>query len=76
MNARLTSHDDDENSRIFQYGKPLLHLIRLHRETEKENRRKVSIKHEECCQNTWMEVRAGDAALLDMLTVNRLVNLY
>lgn len=70
LNARLTSRIDEDNDRNFQYGRPLLHLVRLHRETDKENHTPVSLKHDECCKNTWFELRAGDAALLDQATVS------
>lgn len=73
LNARVTTkfeEQDDDDGLVFQYGRPLLHLVRLRRELEKENQPPLARKHDECLQNSWLELRAGDAALLDMNSVS------
>lgn len=70
LNSRITVKNDEEGDRTFQYGRPHLHLVRLRKEVEKENHVPVLRKHEECQQNSWLEIRAGDAALLDMNSVS------
>jgi hypothetical protein len=73
LNARVSSKfedQDEEDGLTFQYGRPLLQLVRLRRELEKENQAPVVRKHNECLQNSWLELRAGDAALLDMSSVS------
>ncbi|KAI6183251.1 hypothetical protein M3Y97_00469200 [Aphelenchoides bicaudatus] len=68
LNGRILIKSDEETEQNFDYGRPILQLVRLRKEFGKENESPVVQKHEECLQNSWLEVRAGDAALLDLNT--------
>jgi hypothetical protein len=73
LNARVAPRSDTTH-RAFQYGRPILHLLRMRPEEEedeeKENQVRVLEKHADCREHSWLEVRAGDAALLNMAAVS------
>ncbi|KAI6175236.1 hypothetical protein M3Y99_01979200 [Aphelenchoides fujianensis] len=50
----------------FHYGRPLLQVVRCKEPAAgEEDERPAVIQHSECVANSWLEIRAGDAALMD-----------
>ncbi|CAD5207635.1 unnamed protein product [Bursaphelenchus okinawaensis] len=85
MNARIgpkvpVGVDCDVTSLNFITGRPLLHLVRHRKvkgigdsdDTENDDENpKVLIKHDDIVTGNWLEVRCGDAALMDLVQVKK-----